>query len=62
LLVTIQQNPFQAALAALVIGWLWTKRAGGSSSGMQYRANGGRSYYAGDQPSSGRGQSYRAAS
>ncbi len=57
---TIKQNPIPAALAALGIGWLWTKRSGGSSGG-QYRPNGGRTYDAGSQPSYGRGQAQYGA-
>ena len=66
---TIKQNPIPAALAALGIGWLWTKRSSGSS-GPQYdyrgsnggRTYGGRTYYAGGQPSYGRGQMYGPSS
>lgn len=61
---TIKQNPIPAALAALGIGWLWMKRSGGSSGQYEYRgsSDGGRTYYAGGQPSYGRGQTYRASS
>jgi len=63
LVETIKQNPIPAALAALGIGWLWTKRSGGSSGQYEYRGpNGGRTYYGGGQPSYGRGQTYRAPS
>jgi len=62
LVETIKQNPIPAALAGLGLGWLLMNRQQGAS-GDRGGSNSGRAYYVGGgQPSSGRGQTYRAGS